>query len=167
MNQRHFRSTWAWGAMLALLGGSLGLTCGNLAAADAPAKPQSAALAGWQKVVARKGGCIMYVPADWKVDSLVKGSAGLDDNSVSAVVSFTDGMSTLAEVKPVMQGMFKPTKTFEDSAQRLWYQYTNAGRTGYYVGLPVKGGICGAQISFKPGKETIADKVAASIAAGS
>jgi len=130
------------------------------AAPNAPAEP------GWQKVVARKGGCAMYVPADWKVDTLLKGSAGLDDQSASAVISLADSVTTLAEVKPVMEGNFKPTKTFEDSPHRLFYQYLVGGRTMLYVGVPVKGGICGAQISFKPGKEAVANKVAASVGAG-
>jgi hypothetical protein len=136
----------------------LGSMAATVTAADAPA--------GWQKVLARKGGCAMSVPADWKVDTLLKGSAGLDDQSASAVVSLADSVSTLAEVKPVMEGNFKPTKTFEDSPQRLFYQYLVGGRTAFYVGVPVKGGICGAQISFKPGKEAIANKIAASVGAG-
>lgn len=122
---------------------------------------------GWQKVVARKGGCLMYVPADWKVDPVAKGAASLSDSSASAVVSLADAVSTLAEVKPVMENNFEPTRTFEDSPHRLWYEYTTGARRNFYVGVPVKGGICGAQISFKPGKEAIANKIAASVGAGS
>jgi len=144
--------------------GFLAAVSGGALAADTAAR--SPAPAGWQKVLARKGGCAMSVPADWKVDPLIKGSAGLVDNSASAVVSLADSVNTLAEVKPVMQGMFKPTKTFEDSAHRLWYEYQNAGGPHWYVGVPVKGGICGAQISFKPGKEDVAKKVAASVGPG-
>ena len=145
--------------------GFLAAVSGGALAADTAAR--SPAPAGWQKVLARKGGCAMSVPADWKVDPLIKGSAGLVDNSASAVVSLADSVNTLAEVKPVMQGMFKPTKTFEDSAHRLWYEYQNAGGPHWYVGVPVKGGICGAQISFKPGKEEdVAKKVAASVGPG-
>jgi len=143
------------------------------ALADAPVKPQPAAAAqpskaepGWQKVTARKGGCFMSVPADWKVDPLLKGSAGLDDQSASAVVSLADSVTSLAEVKPVMEGNFKPTKTFEDSPRRLFYQYQAGSRTVFYIGVSVKGGICGAQVSFKPGKEAIANKVAATVGGG-
>ena len=141
--------------------GSLWVTLSSLAfMSTAVAEP------GWQKVVARKGGCVMSVPAGWKVDPLLKGSAGLDDQSASAVVSLADSVTTLAEVKPVMEGNFKPTKTFEDSPHRLFYQYVAGGRTVFYVGVPVKGGICGAQISFKPGKEDVANRIAASVGAG-
>ena len=122
---------------------------------------------GWQKVVARKGGCMMYVPADWKLDPFIKGSAAAADQSASAVVSLADSAGTLAEVKPVIQGIYKPTKTFEDSMHRLWYEYLATNKPNWYVGVPVKGGICGAQIAFKPGKEAIANKIAASVGAGS
>jgi hypothetical protein len=138
----------------------IGALLGEAAVATAP-EP------GWQKVIARKGGCMMYVPADWKVDALIKGSAGAADQSASAVVSLADATSTLAQVKPVIQGIYKPTKTFEDSTQRLWYEYQANNRPSWYVGVPVKGGICGAQIVFKPGKEAIANKIAASVGAGS
>jgi hypothetical protein len=138
-------------------------TYGESAAADTGAKSQASPEPGWKKVVARKGGCLIYVPADWKIDPVLKGSAGLDDNSASAVVSLADSVSSLADVKPIMEGNYKPTKTFEDSPHRLWYQYDMNARTNFYVGVPVKGGICGAQITFKPGKEAIANKIAASI----
>ncbi len=146
--------------------GLLAAASGSARAADTIARSQAPAEAGWQKVLARKGGCAMSVPADWKVDPLIKGSAGRADNSASAVVSLADSVSTLAEVKPVMERMFKPTKTFEDSAHRLWYEYQNAGAPHWYVGVPVKGGICGAQISFKAGQEDVAKKVAASVGPG-
>ncbi len=134
--------------------------------ADTPTRSPTAAEPGWQRVVARKGGCVMYVPADWKVDPVVKAAAGLADRSASAVISLADSVSTLAAVKPVMESNFKPDKTFEDSAQRLWYEYRLNARINFYVGVPVKGGVCGAQISFKPEKEAIGKKIAASVGAG-
>jgi len=141
---------------VAVIGGALLLHVAVSTAADP----------GWQKVSARKGGCVMYVPPDWSVDPVVKGSAESADHAIAAVVSKTDSVNTLAEVKPIMQNMYKPTKTFEDNAHRLWYQYEFNQRTGWYIGVPVKGGVCGAQISFKPGKEpAVANKIAASVAA--
>jgi hypothetical protein len=140
----------------ATLGGALLLQVSASTAADP----------GWQKVLARKGGCVMYVPPDWSIDPVVIGSTESADHTISAVISLSNSASTLAEVKPVMQNMYKPTKTFEDSAHRLWYQYEFNQRTGWYVGVPAKGGICGAQISFKPGKDpAVANQIAASVAA--
>lgn len=141
---------------VAILGGASVLHVAASTAADP----------GWQKVSARKGGCVMYVPPDWSVDPVVKGSTESADHTITAVVSKTDSVNTLADVKPIMQNMYKPTKTFEDNAHRLWYQYEFNQRTGWYIGVPVKGGVCGAQISFKPGKEpAVANKIAASVAA--
>ncbi len=125
-------------------------------------------VAGWQKVTARKGGCAMYIPGDWKISALLKGSAASADGSASAVVDRTDAASTLAEVKPVMEGMYKPVKIFEDTAQRLWYSYELNNKIHWYVGMPVKGGICGAQITVgKPDQEAVAKKIALSVAADS
>jgi hypothetical protein len=167
MSPKRFDSRSTLCATLSLLGAVLGASYGKAAGADAPAgKPQVPAESGWQKVMARKGGCALYVPGDWKADALVKGSAGTDDNSASAVVSLADSASGLAQVKSVMQANFAPTKTFEDTPHRLWYEYQLNGHTNWYVGVPVKGGICGAQITFKPGKEAIATKIAASVGAG-
>lgn len=136
-------------------------------AADPSAKSAAAVPPVWQKVVARKGGCLMYVPPDWTVNPALKGTAGMSDNSASAVISLADSASTLAQVKPVMQGNYPPTRTFEDTAHRLWYQYGTGARASFYVGVPVKGGICGAQITFKPGQEAIANRIAASVGPGS
>jgi len=149
----------------ALLVSALGIIGSGASAADTRSAAAPGAT-GWQKVMARKGVCVISVPSDWKVDPILKGTASANDNSASAVISRADGVSTLAEVKPVMEGNFKPTKTFEDTAQRLWYQYSIGAQTAWYVGVPVKGGICGAQITFKPGKEAIANKIAASVGGG-
>ena len=142
-----------------------GLTWGGVAGAESPSKAPGTA--GWQRVAARKGGCFMSVPASWKVSPILKGAAGPDDNSASAVVNLADVATSLTEVKPVIQGMYKPTRTFEDTAQRLWYAYEINGRVGWYVGVPVKGGICGAQITFKRGAEALATQIAHSVGAGS
>ncbi|HEY4212474.1 MAG TPA: hypothetical protein VGM84_13425 [Steroidobacteraceae bacterium] len=134
-----------------------------VASLAAPAAPPSA---GWQKVLARKGGCSLYVPADWKVGAVLKSSAASPDGTASAVVDRTDVATTLAEVKPVIQGMYKPVKTFEDSSQRLWYSYELNNKTQWYVGVPVKGGICGAQLTVgKPDQDATAKKIAMSVAA--
>ncbi len=144
---------------------ALGLAYGGVAGADSPSAAQSTA--GWQKIAARKSGCFMSVPPGWKVNPVLKGAAAPADNSASAVVSLADAASSLTEVKPVVQGMYKPTQTFEDTGQRLWYAYEINGRTGWYVGVPVKGGICAAQITFKSGGEALATQIARSVGAGS
>ena len=119
-----------------------------------------------QTIVA-KGRCQMTVPADWKADSLLKTEVTSPDKSASAVLSSPNPPFTLAEVKPVVQQSLKPTKSIEDSAQRLWYAYETsyAQGTGWYVGVPGKDGhICAAQISFKSAaQEALARNVALSI----
>ncbi len=66
----------------------------------------------------------------------------------------------------VIEGMYKPVKTFEDSSQRLWYSYELNGKTHWYVGVPVKGGICGAQLTVgKADQDATAKTIAMSVAA--
>jgi hypothetical protein len=119
---------------------------------------------GWQVVKDRKGKCTISVPSDWKSDGL---SLASPDGSVDAVVSGNINFTALADVKPTIQSMLVPTKTFQDSAARLWYQYTAAGTaTRWYVGVPIPGGgVCGAQISYKrAADEAVAKKIAMSVA---
>jgi len=132
-------------------------------AANAAPPPPAA-----QHLVPKKGHCQMTVPAGWKVDALIKSSASAPDHSASAVVSFSDRLTTLADVKPIVQSTLQPVKTLESSPQRLWYQYrtSHAQGTGWYVGVVVKGGICGAQIAFKhAAQEAMAKQIALSVSA--
>ena len=143
---------------------SIGVT---LALAGAAANAGAAAPeAGWQRVAALKGHCEMYVPGDWKADELIKSSVHSADHSMSAVVSSNQAFSATAELKPVIQRMFPPSKTFEDSAHRLWYQYTNAGSgNNWYVAVPGAGGSCTMQVTYKSAaEEAVARKIALSLA---
>jgi hypothetical protein len=128
--------------------------------------PAAAPEAGWQRVPALKGHCEMYVPGDWKTDEYIKSSLHSADNSASAVISSSQAFSSMAELKPGIERMFPPSKTFEDTAQRLWYQYTNAGAgTNWYIAVPGPGGSCTMQITYKSASsEAIAKKIALSLA---
>lgn len=130
------------------------------------AAPAAAAGDAVQTIVAR-GQCQMTVPANWVVDPLIKTSASAPDKSASAVLSSSRFKASLAEAKSMVQQTLKPTHTFEDGAQRLWYQYDTASQPGssWYVGVPNKGGgICGAQISFRTAaQEALARRIALSV----
>jgi hypothetical protein len=127
-------------------------------------------LAADQVVVDRKNACQVTVPGDWKADALIKGSASSADNSESIVLSSTSAGQSLNDAKGVMQTMYKPVKVLEDSANRFWYEYvppnnTNGKTRAWYVGIPVKGNVCGAQITMKDGNEAVAKTIAASVKA--
>lgn len=110
-----------------------------------------AADAAGKRILSLKKTCAITVPADWQVDKWVSSDASAPDKSGSAVIDSNTSASSLAEVKPIVQSMLKPTKVFEDSPQRLWYQYEGSGGNGtsWYVGVPGNGGICAAQITFR------------------
>jgi hypothetical protein len=128
--------------------------------------PAAAPEAGWQRVPALKGHCEMYVPSDWKVDELIKSSLHSADNSASAVISSSAAFSNLADLKAGIERIYPPSKTFEDSAHRLWFQYTNAGAgNNWYVAVPAPGGSCTMQVSYKnAATEAVAKKIALSLA---
>ncbi|OOG62927.1 hypothetical protein B0E46_12005 [Rhodanobacter sp. B04] len=112
---------------------------------------QAAAGAAGKRILSLKKTCAISVPADWQVDKWVSSDAFAPDKSGSAVIDSNTSVGSLAEVKPIVQSMLKPTKIFEDSPQRLWYQYegSGGGSTSWYVGVPGNGGICAAQITFR------------------
>lgn len=128
------------------------------------------AVAADQIVVDRKNACQMTVPGDWKIATMLKGSASSPDNMDSVIMSSTSQGQSLNDAKGVMQQMYKPVKVLEDSAQRFWYEYTppnnqNGKTRAWYVGIPVKGNVCGAQITMKDGNETMAKRIAMSVKA--
>lgn len=127
----------------------------------------TASAAGTQRILSHAGTCEMSVPANWKVGKWIKSSADSPDGTMSAVISTAKGSPALADVKPIVMGSFPPTKTFEDSAQRLWFAYGGNGHkrmVGWYVGVPGKAGVCGAQIAFStPAQAALAKQIALSV----
>lgn len=113
----------------------------------------AASATGGQRVLSHKLTCQMIVPTNWKTGELIKSAANSPDGSMSAVISTSGDDTTLALAKTVMTSSYKPVKTFEDSPQRLFYEYRQAGGKfphGLYVGVPGRRNtVCGAQISFK------------------
>jgi hypothetical protein len=104
--------------------------------------------AGWSVHSDRKQICQFATPPDWTSDALTHAVWTSPDGKSSAVISGAAGL-TLQDAKGVMEGNYAPDKVFEDTAGRLWYQYNTGGSTNWYVGVAVKGGVCGATLSFK------------------
>lgn len=125
--------------------------------------------AGWKVLIDRTKTCQIAAPQDWTPIMFSPSSANSPDNKASFVMHATTGQS-LDEVKSVMEGMFPPTKVIEDSKIRLWYVYASSGAAGgaetnWYVGIPSKGNVCGAQITFKdPGMEPLMKQIAGTMA---
>lgn len=126
-----------------------------------------ASAAGNQRILSHAGTCEMTVPAGWKIDKWIKSSASSADGTMSAVISTAHGSYVLSEVKPIITATFPPTQTFEDSAQRLWFAYAGNGHkrmVGWYVGVPGKAGVCGAQITYSHASQAdLAKQIALSV----
>jgi hypothetical protein len=137
------------------------LFAGTILSIAAPAR------AADQVLVDRKDACQVSVPADWKTDPVLKGSAHSPDKQGSVVISSTNAGQSLADAKKVVSSTFPPVTVLDDSANRYWYEYRPAGGRGraWYVGIPVKGNVCGAQITMKDGNEAVAKAIATSISA--
>lgn len=131
-----------------------------LAASAAPA----ALAGGGQRLVLHDGNCEMTVPANWKISFSIHANA--PDNSAGAGISSDDSF-TLAEVKRIAESNVKPTKVFEDTSQRFWYQFRMAGARGtrWYVAVPGRqAGACHADIFFtRPAQAAIAKQIALSV----
>lgn len=118
--------------------------------------PSMAAPDGWKILVDRTKTCQISVPSDWTVDKFSPSAASAPDNK-SSVIMHASATQTLAGVKTTMESVYPPTKIIEDSPNRLWYAYKAASSAvdspgaSWYVGIPVKGSVCGAQLDFKIG----------------
>lgn len=116
------------------------------------AAPSSAALTGPQHVVTRNGECDVTVPAGWTVDPSMR-EAWSAGSAVDVHVFTTDyaaNMKSLADLKPLVSGAYKPVKVFEDTPKRLWYQYApHPTGNGWYVATLAKTGTCNLEIAFR------------------
>jgi hypothetical protein len=117
------------------------------------AKPSSSVVpAGPQHVVTKNGACEVIVPAEWTVDPAMR-EARSPDNNVDVHVFTTDyasNMKSLADLKPLVAGAYKPVKVFEDTPKRLWYRYApHPTGDGWYVATPAKTGTCNLEIAFR------------------
>jgi len=123
------------------------------------------AYAASQTLHSRRGDCRITVPANWQVGMLIKSSAKTADGSMWAVISSSAPGTDLALSKKVMEASYPPIHVYEDTARRLFYRYDADGKAGYYVGVPGKGIVCGAQITLPKGNEALARQIAMSVAA--
>jgi hypothetical protein len=123
--------------------------------------------AGWQQVSDKAGRCTISVPGDWKAP-FIKTSVESPDKNFGVIVSSSDLTPSLAEAKPLAEGVMKPVKIFEDSASRLWYQYEGNSGTGthWYVAVQAKGAVCVADLNYKSDRDlTTLKTVATSLTA--
>lgn len=115
-----------------------------------------------QRVLSHKQTCQITVPANWKSNPMIKSFVRAPDDSMSAVISSGAEDSTLAFAKSVVTSSYTPTRMFEDSPRRLFYEYEQSGGKfplGIYVGVPGNHhDVCGAQISFKSASQLDAAK---------
>lgn len=118
---------------------------------------------GPQRIVTHNGECEATVPKNWTV-SRHYSQASSPDGRIDVHVfttSYADNMKTLAELKALNVNAYKPVKTFEDTPQRIWWQYAPhfENNNGWFVAVLGKTGTCNLEISFA--NSVIADEAVA------
>src|ERR1700722_2788431 len=110
--------------------------------------------AGWKVLIDKTKNCQISVPGDWVVDTTSPSVAYSPDKKANVFMHGTNQGQSLDDAKSVMQAQYPPIKVMEDSKSRLFYSYKSPNSAddnldNYYVGIPVKGNVCGAQVTFK------------------
>lgn len=105
------------------------------------------------RVVSGNGECEVTVPAGWTTDLSMRQAASPDYGVEVHIVTrpYASNMQNLAELKALNAAAYKPVKTFEDTAKRVWIQYAphSENNNGWYVALLGKTGTCELDIGFK------------------
>jgi hypothetical protein len=124
--------------------------------------------AGWKIVTDRKGLCQIAVPADWMADKIMPSNVSSPDKKASVIVHGIAAPATYEQTVATAKTMFKPMKTFEESANRVWWSSTmRPGKTGESWYVAIGGGqVCDAQVEFQdPAFADTAKKIVGSFSA--
>jgi hypothetical protein len=107
--------------------------------------------AGWQVMKDRKQICQIALPADWTADKTMVSNVTAPDKKANVIFSSKPASASYADIVKMAEDMFKPVKTFEETAGRTWFASTpDRGRKGtaWYVAMS-SSPVCEAQIVFE------------------
>jgi hypothetical protein len=107
--------------------------------------------AGWQVMKDRKQQCQIAVPPDWTADKIMTTHLTAPDKKANLIFSSKPASATYADIVKMAKEMFKPVKTFEETASRTWFVSTpGRGKMGttWYVAMS-SSPVCEAQIEFE------------------
>ncbi|HYX68721.1 MAG TPA: hypothetical protein VE825_06285 [Terriglobales bacterium] len=115
-----------------------------------PAKSAAASTSpAWRQVQDKDGLCQWSIPADWA--PIVAGENTLVQfgKGRAAASLHHNSMKSWEEFKDRIKLQYQPGKVLEDSADRLWFQYTKGpGGLHYYVARPAGAAACAAQLDI-------------------
>ena len=117
--------------------------------AGRPGAPAKSSAPSWRQVQDKDGLCQWSLPGDWAPivageDTLVqfgkgRAAASLHHNAMKGWEQFKDNIKL----------QYRPGRILEDSAERLWFQYSKGpGGLHYYVARPAGAAACAAQIDI-------------------
>jgi hypothetical protein len=144
--------------------GTMVLTASKMLASTTPP--------GWKLLIDKTKNCQISVPSDWVVSTFSPSVADSPDNKSDVRMEVTNLGHTLREFKVTAEQIYAPIKIFEDSKRHLWFSYKEANPPEdsrimyYFVGIPVDGNVCVAQIHFDNRRvEPVAKQITESLAA--
>lgn len=121
--------------------------------------------AGWQVMKEKKQLCQISVPAGWTADKIMPGSLTSPDKLASITLGAKPDGVGFADTSKMAKDMFKPVKTFEDTANKTFFVEKGniPAIITWYVALNTKP-VCEAEIKFKgAGYEATATQIANSL----
>lgn len=110
------------------------------------ASAMPAAATTWKTALSKHSECQGSVPTNW-----VPAFAGIGMKAPAGTsqILISYKKATILQVKLAVPGMFKITKTFEDTPTRYWIEYAAApGAHHWYVLTPNGNALCSAVFDF-------------------
>jgi len=104
---------------------------------------------GWQVLKDRKQACQIAVPTGWTADKMMPGNVTAPDKKANVIFGGKPPGVTYADIIKMAKEMFKPVKTFDESASRTWFASAAKGASSlWYIALNTAP-VCEAQIEFR------------------
>jgi hypothetical protein len=105
--------------------------------------------AGWQVVKDRSQHCQIAVPPGWIADKVMPSNLTASDKKAKVVFRTKFAGATYTDIVKLAKQMYKPVKTYEETAGRTWFASAPApGKTGSWYVVLNSSPLCEAQIEF-------------------
>jgi hypothetical protein len=107
--------------------------------------------AGWEVLKDKKQLCQIAVPSGFTADRIMPSSLTSADKKTNIIFSNKPASASYGDIAKMAKDMFKPTKTFEETATRTWFVSTpNRGSKGTtWYAVIASSPVCEVQIVFE------------------
>jgi hypothetical protein len=122
--------------------------------------------AGWKVIKDKKQLCQIAVPSDWIQDKIMTSMVNAPDNKANIVMSPKPADATFKDISDMAKSMFKPAKSFDSSANRIWFEEaaTPGHKGSAWYAVINTSPVCEVQVEFQnPAFEADAKKIVESL----